>query len=928
VRPWRRLAAVAALLTALGASAGCSDDGSGPTSGTDTDADADTGTGGDTGGDTTVDSTDETGTDADTGADTDTGGDTDTGADTDTGTDSGAESFGAPCTRIDQCDTSFCLDFVDDGQGGRCSLRCERDDQCPEGFVCASVSGSSADVIEACVAATGCWDDDGDGFGLGELCEGADCDDTRDDVNPQAPEVCDNADNDCDRLIDDTPTDANLPCDTGFLGACAAGRTVCGAGLISCEAELTATDEVCDDRDNDCDGAIDEDLGGAAISRTCYDGPEGTLDQGACRAGVQTCTNGAFTACVGSVLPAPESCDGNDNDCDGSVDEDGGASQWWADNDGDGFGDGSQPSVAACSAPAGRVSNALDCDDANPLAFPGASELPGNGIDESCDGRELCYTDTDGDGFRGTTTVESTDRDCSDPGEASEATDPGDCDDLSGSVRPDATEIPGDELDQDCDGTELCYADADNDGYRLNELVSSPNLSCGNAGEAGYLEPLGDCDDADGLRFPGQLEACNGVDDNCNGTVDEGADVGLLYPDRDGDGYGDFAEAGIPGCVLLAGYVGNRDDCDDQLASVNPGASEVVGNGVDEDCNGTDVCFTDGDADGYRGTATVDSADLDCLDAGEASRLVAPGDCDDSNALIVPGAEELAGDLVDQDCDGVELCFIDADSDGFRTSETSPTTILRCDGAGLALARAPSNDCNDRDSSINPSASESCDGVDEDCDGIIDNGVPTVAYYPDIDGDGFGDRNAAPLNLCQPPSEGYVTDRRDCLDTDADIYPGGTEYVGDGLDGDCNNQEVCYVDADSDGFRAGDNIRISSDADCSDPGEALRSQPSNDCNDSNASVRPSAAEGVADGVDQNCDLQELCFVDLDNDGYRPNATATVVSFNLSCTDAGEATGAIPTNDCNDNSQVIRPGIAEVCDGVDQDCDGAVDEGCP
>jgi hypothetical protein len=83
-------------------------------------------------------------------------------------------------------------------------------------------------------------------------------------------------------------------------------------------------------------------------------------------------------------------------------------------------------------------------------------------------------------------------------------------------------------------------------------------------------------------------------------------------------------------------------------------------------------------------------------------------------------------------------------------------------------------------------------------------------------------------------------------------------------------------------------------------------------------------------VDQDCNGQELCYVDADNDGYRPPTMAQVVSFNLSCVDVGETTGLSLATDCNDNNQVINPGISEIpCDGIDQNCNGSTDEGvCP
>ena len=87
-----------------------------------------------------------------------------------------------------------------------------------------------------------------------------------------------------------------------------------------------------------------------------------------------------------------------------------------------------------------------------------------------------------------------------------------------------------------------------------------------------------------------------------------------------------------------------------------------------------------------------------------------------------------------------------------------------------------------------------------------------------------------------------------------------------------------------------------------------------DCNDADGAIKPGATEVAGDARDQNCDGSELCYADADNDGYRPNATATVVSANLVCTDAGERGASAPTTDCNDLVATIYPGAAEVVAG--------------
>ena len=120
--------------------------------------------------------------------------------------------------------------------------------------------------------------------------------------------------------------DPNTACTTSGLGACSAGVLKCASGGgYQCVGASPASRDLCQGKDDNCNGVIDDDCNPPACSpgdsRTCYDGPTGTQDVGACRHGAQTCTGGLWGPCQGQVLPTPEVCNGVDDDCSGNPDD-------------------------------------------------------------------------------------------------------------------------------------------------------------------------------------------------------------------------------------------------------------------------------------------------------------------------------------------------------------------------------------------------------------------------------------------------------------------------------------------------------------------------------------------------------------------------------------------------------------------------------
>lgn len=202
----------------------------------------------------------------------------------------------------------------------------------------------------------------------------------------------------------------------------------------------------------------------------------------------------------------------------------------------------------------------------------------------------------------------------------------GDCDDTNAAINPAATEIVGDNVDQNCDGQEICYRDADNDGARSTSTVISADVDCLDAFE-GRNTDLVDCDDANASRYPGAVEVAG---DNVDGDCDNRE---LCYLDADNDGARSFStfltSVGDTSCTgPNEGTVGDPIDCNDTNASISPFATEIVGDGVDQNCDLRETCYADADRDHFRVTSTVVSVDSDCADAGEALSSQAM-DCDD-----------------------------------------------------------------------------------------------------------------------------------------------------------------------------------------------------------------------------------------------------------------------------------------------------------
>ncbi|MFM9005052.1 MAG: MopE-related protein, partial [Flavobacteriales bacterium] len=233
----------------------------------------------------------------------------------------------------------------------------------------------------------------------------------------------------------------------------------------------------------------------------------------------------------------------------------------------------------------------------------------------------------------------------------------------------------------------------------------------------GYVSNSTDCNDNNSAIRPNATETCNGIDDNCNNSIDEGV-LTTFYQDSDGDGYGN-ASVTTTACSAPTGYVSNSTDCNDNNSAIRPNATETC-NGIDDNCN-----------------SSID--------------------------------------------EGVLITFYrDQDGDGYGNASVTTTACSAPTGYV-----SNSTDCNDNNSAIRPNATETCNGVDDNCNSSIDEGV-LITFYRDQDGDGYGNASVT-TTACSAPT-GYVSNSTDCNDNSSSINPAAVEICSNSVDDNCNNQ--------------------------------------------------------------------------------------------------------------------------------------------
>ncbi len=787
---------------------------------------------------------------------------------------------------------------------------------------CDGITDEGFDAGDACAVGVGACRRDGrkvcDAAGAGTVCDAQ--------AGAAAAERCNGADDDCDGRIDEGDPEGGGACQTDRPGRCAPGTQVCRDGALACDADAAPIAERCNGADDDCDGAIDDGNpdGGAACQ---------TGQPGRCAPGTEVCRDGAV-ACVRDADPMVEACNGADDDCDGAID------------------DGNPGGGAACqTGRPGRCAPGTEMCRGGAVACVGAADAVAeqcNGIDDDCDG--MVDEGNPGGGAQCQT------------GQAGRCA-PGRLLCQGGAVVCDRTDGPIAEscngADDDCDGVV-------DDGFGVGDACQVGLGACQRAATL-VCNAAGDGTRCNASPGAPTAERCgNGVDDDCDGAVDEGFDngdacqvgqgtcrrVGLRVCNAARDATVCDAVAGSPtaeSCNAL------DDDCDGTVDEQNPGGGVACQTGqpgrcsagirnchdgallcdrtngpIGESCNGADDdCDAATDEQNAGGGAACQSGQPGRCAAGTVRCLDATLSCvRDAD----PVAEQCNG--VDDDCDGT---IDQGNPQGGAACVTGRPG--RC-GPGNVKCVDASLTCVGTSGAI----AETCNGVDDDCDGIVDEGNPQGGGACVT---GQAGRCGAGTQLCQGGAlvcnrtNGPVAETCNGVDDDCDgvidqSNPQGGGACVTGQSGRCSaGTQLCQggalvcnrtngpvaetcngVDDDCDGVidqsnPQGGGACVTGQAGRCSAGTQLCQGGALVCNRTNGPV----AE-TCNGVDDDCDG----VIDQSN----PQGGGACVTGQPGRCSAGTQACQGGALVCNRNNEPI----AESCNGADDNCDGTVDEGNP
>jgi len=502
---------------------------------------------------------------------------------------------------------------------------------------------------------------------------------------------------------------------------------------------------------------------------------------------------------------------------------------YYRDSDRDGYGDVNAP-ITVCSAepPPGYTANNSDCNDKTSLIHPGAEEIC-NFWDDNCDG-----------------------------------------------------------LVNEGLGSAIYYHDADGDSFGSSR---EPMAVCsGDTVQAGYVSNEQDCDDTNNGVHPGAAEACNRLDDNCSGDIDEGFNTTTYYQDADNDGFGndEVSQTLCEEEAVPSGYIANNGDCNDTNAAVNPDTR----------------WYFDRDKDGF-GSPSLNTSIQQCVEpiVLHLDYVMNDRDCNDRNPNQSTGS----------------LWHKDVDDDGYSDGVTMEACTKPLNYKTEAQLLGPTYDCDDTDASINPDTTD------------------VLTWYKDADNDGYSD--GVTMSVCSAPT-GYKLEKNllgilgDCDDTDPTVTPQTstltTWYLDEDNDGYSTGETVdgCFKPID---YSSESSLVSTTDFDCDDKNPVLnpatvwyRDVDGDKFSDGFVSIgctRPAnhalpsellALEGDTD--DNNIDVKPTniaWYRDEDQDGYSTGLPGDVITQenrpNNGVRYADRTELEAVTGDCNDTEYNINPG---------------------